>query len=56
LSEDFGFSRRVQKMGEDVWLRPDITLNHHGAFAYRGHPDGLVFDSGLALNLKAAAE
>lgn len=49
LSEDYGFSRRVQMMGEKVWIHPGITLNHHGSFVYRGHPDGLVFHNGTAI-------
>ena len=56
LSEDWGFSRRVQKMGETVWLRPDVVLNHHGSFAYQGNEQGIVLDGGRFLDVKAAAE
>lgn len=36
LSEDFGFCRRWQAIGGEVWLDPAIKLNHHGPMAYEG--------------------
>lgn len=52
LSEDYGFSRRVQALGEKVWLRPDVTLHHHGSFKYMGDPDRLVLHNGMTLETK----
>lgn len=33
--EDYAFSRRWREMGEDLWILPDLDLDHHG--------DGEVF-------------
>lgn len=38
LSEDYTFCRRWQHIGGKVWIDPDIVLNHHGSFTYRGYP------------------
>lgn len=36
MSEDYGFCRRWANLGGEVWLDPNIKLNHHGAYAYEG--------------------
>lgn len=38
LSEDYTFCRRWQNLGGKVWCDPQIVLNHHGTFTYRGYP------------------
>jgi hypothetical protein len=38
LSEDYTFCRRWQKMGGQIWLDPNISLNHYGTIPFRGNP------------------
>jgi hypothetical protein len=38
LSEDYTFCRRWQHLDGKVWVDPNIVLNHHGTFTYRGYP------------------
>lgn len=38
LSEDYTFCRRWQNINGTVWIDPQIILNHHGTFTYRGYP------------------
>ena len=38
LSEDYTFCRRWQALGGKIWIDPDIVLNHHGSYTYRGYP------------------
>lgn len=38
LSEDYTFCRRWQNVGGQVWIDPNIILNHHGSYTYRGYP------------------
>ena len=44
LSEDYGFCRRWQRMGGEIWLDPSIRLNHHGSYAYQGDVSKLFGD------------
>ena len=38
LGEDVAFCRRWRKLGGEIWLVPDLNLNHHGADkTYRGN-------------------
>lgn len=37
LSEDYTFCRRWQALGGEIWIDPQITLDHHGSYVYRGH-------------------
>lgn len=37
LSEDYTFCRRWQNIGGKVWIDPNIVLNHHGSYTYRGY-------------------
>jgi len=37
LSEDYTFCRRWQKLGGEVWLDPDIKLNHIGHHVFAGN-------------------
>jgi|TARA_B100001964_G_scaffold134689_1_gene148737 hypothetical protein len=37
LSEDYTFCRRWQKLGGDIWLDPNIKLNHIGHHAFSGN-------------------
>jgi hypothetical protein len=43
LSEDWGFSRRWQKIGGKVWAHAQCDLGHVGGFCYRGN----LFASGI---------
>lgn len=38
LSEDYTFCRRWQKLGGEVWIDPNINLNHFGTIPFRGNP------------------
>ena len=38
LSEDYTFCRRWQSLEGKVWVDPQIILNHHGTYTYRGYP------------------
>lgn len=38
LSEDYTFCRRWQKLGGNIWLDPDIVLDHVGTYTYPGSP------------------
>ena len=38
LSEDYTFCRRWQHIGGQVFVDPNIVLNHHGSYTYRGYP------------------
>jgi hypothetical protein len=38
LSEDYTFCRRWQKLGGEIWLDPNINLNHYGTIPFRGNP------------------
>ena len=38
LSEDYTFCRRWQSLEGKVWIDPNIVLNHHGSYTYRGYP------------------
>ena len=37
LSEDYTFCRRWQSVGGEIWLDPDIKLNHIGHHVFTGH-------------------
>ena len=41
LSEDYTFCRRWQKIGGDIWLDPDIKLNHVGQYVFSGNTKAL---------------
>lgn len=43
LSEDWGFSRRWQKLGGEVWAHGRCDLGHVGGYCYRGN----LFASGI---------
>lgn len=43
LSEDYTFCRRWQNIGGQVWLDPNISLNHYGTIPFRGNPV-LIFE------------
>lgn len=36
LSEDYAFCKRWRDLGEEIWLRPDINLNHAGSHIFTG--------------------
>ncbi|HEX2886876.1 hypothetical protein [Vineibacter terrae] len=36
LSEDYGFCHRWRAIGGEIWLDPEVKLNHHGTMSYRG--------------------
>lgn len=38
LSEDYTFCRRWQAMNGQIWLDPNISLNHYGTIPFRGNP------------------
>jgi hypothetical protein len=37
-SEDYGFSRRWRAIGGEIWMDPQIKLNHVGQHVYEGDP------------------
>jgi len=37
LSEDYTFCRRWQHIGGEVWVDPEIVLNHIGMYIFQGH-------------------
>jgi hypothetical protein len=37
LSEDYTFCRRWQSLGENIWVDPEVVLNHIGMNIYRGY-------------------
>ena len=37
LSEDYTFCRRWQKLGGEIWLDPEIKLNHIGHHVFAGN-------------------
>ena len=43
LSEDWGFSRRWQNIGGEVWAAANCDLGHAGSYCYRGN----LFTSGV---------
>jgi len=43
LSEDYTFCRRWQELGGQVWLDPNISLNHYGTIPFRGNPT-IIFE------------
>jgi hypothetical protein len=43
LSEDYTFCRRWQELGGQVWLDPNISLNHYGTYAFPGNPT-IIFE------------
>jgi hypothetical protein len=43
LSEDYTFCRRWQALGGQVWLDPNISLNHYGTIPFRGNPT-IIFE------------
>lgn len=43
LSEDYTFCRRWQEMGGQVWLDPNISLNHYGTIPFQGNPT-IIFE------------
>ena len=45
LSEDYTFCRRWQELGGQVWLDPNISLNHYGTIPFRGNPT-IIFEPG----------
>jgi hypothetical protein len=38
LSEDYTFCRRWQNLGGEIWLDPNINLNHYGSIPFMGNP------------------
>lgn len=54
--EDYSFSRRWREMGEEIWIVPDLNLNHHsGDKEYRGNFHNFMrHEPGGDLSLKAA--
>jgi hypothetical protein len=43
LSEDYTFCRRWQNLGGQVWLDPNISLNHYGTIPFQGNPT-IIFE------------
>lgn len=43
LSEDYTFCRRWQDLGGQVWLDPNISLNHYGTIPFQGNPT-IIFE------------
>jgi hypothetical protein len=43
LSEDYTFCRRWQDLGGQVWLDPNISLNHYGTLPFHGNPT-IIFE------------
>jgi hypothetical protein len=43
LSEDYTFCRRWQELGGQVWLDPNISLNHYGTIPFAGNPT-IIFE------------
>lgn len=43
LSEDYTFCRRWQNLGGQVWLDPNISLNHYGTIPFNGNPS-IIFE------------
>lgn len=43
LSEDYTFCRRWQELGGQVWLDPNISLNHYGTMPFAGNPT-IIFE------------
>jgi len=41
LSEDYTFCRMWQKIGGDIWLDPNIKLNHVGQYVFSGNTKAL---------------
>jgi hypothetical protein len=37
-SEDYGFSRRWRALGGEIWMDPQIGLNHVGQHVFEGKP------------------
>lgn len=37
LSEDYAFCRRWQRMGGQIWLDPEVVLDHFGTIVYMGN-------------------
>lgn len=37
LSEDYTFCRRWQRLGGQIWLDPQVVLNHQGTHVFKGH-------------------
>lgn len=37
LSEDYGFCRRWQAIGGEIWLDPNTKLNHVGSYTFEGN-------------------
>lgn len=44
LSEDYGFCHRWKQLGGEIWLDPNIRLNHHGNYTYEGDVSRLFAD------------
>jgi hypothetical protein len=36
LSEDYAFCRRWQNLGGEVWMDPQVKLNHFGSHLFEG--------------------
>lgn len=37
FGEDYAFCRRWKQLGGDIWLLPDLQLDHHGKGKWAGH-------------------
>lgn len=42
VTEDFVFCDHLREMGEQIWLDPELKLDHTGKTTYRGNLDGFI--------------
>lgn len=42
LSEDYGFCRRWQQTGGEIWLDPNTKLNHVGSYSFEGDVSKII--------------